>query len=112
MCHSRGALAQPAVCLPPCVPHLLFGDLTLAGATIPNLDALDAMVPVCDEIWDLGFPVQVRRWKTMSSQHFRSSRPDQWTLPRPYQDASLRYIKHGPIQPMDQPGFLARLFGR
>lgn len=48
----------------------------------------------------------------MSSLSFRSSRPDGWTLPRPYRDASLRYLTHGPIQPMEQPGFLARLFGR
>jgi hypothetical protein len=33
-------------------------------------------------------------------------------MPRPHQDASLRYIKHGPVQPMEQPGFFARLFGR
>jgi hypothetical protein len=50
--------------------------------------------------------------EAMSSMHYRSSRPDQWTMPRPYQDANLRYIKHGPIRPMEEPGFLARLFGR
>jgi hypothetical protein len=48
----------------------------------------------------------------MSSMNYRSSRPDSWTMPRPYQDASLRYIKHGPIRPMEEPGLLARLFGR
>ena len=48
----------------------------------------------------------------MSSLTFRSSRPDAWTMPRPYQDASLRRLVHGPIQPMDQPGFLGRLFGQ
>ena len=47
----------------------------------------------------------------MASQSFHSSRPDRWTMPRPYRDASLRYRKHGPIQPMEEPGFLARLFG-
>ncbi len=48
----------------------------------------------------------------MSSFNFRSSRPDSWTMPRPYHDASTRYRAYGPIQPMEQPGFLARLFGR
>ncbi|MCB2050738.1 MAG: hypothetical protein KDE63_04835 [Novosphingobium sp.] len=47
----------------------------------------------------------------MSSPTYRSSRPDSWTMPRPYSDASLRFRKHGPIEPMDKPGFLARLFG-
>ncbi len=48
----------------------------------------------------------------MSSLSYRSSRPDGWVQPRPHQDSSLRYMKHGPIQPMVEPGFLARLFGR
>jgi hypothetical protein len=48
----------------------------------------------------------------MSSLHYKSSRPDHWTMPRPYQDASSRYIKHGPIRPMEEPGFWRRLFGR
>ena len=56
----------------------------------------------------------------MSSRQYRSSKPDQWTLPRPYTDASLRYMKHGPIVPLDEPGFslreslasLGRLFAR
>lgn len=47
----------------------------------------------------------------MSSLIYRSSRPDQWAQPRPYSDASLRFYKHGPILPMDEQGFLARLFG-
>jgi hypothetical protein len=47
----------------------------------------------------------------MSSLHVRSSQSDQWTMPRPYQDASLRLMKHGPIQPMEQRGFFARLLG-
>lgn len=46
----------------------------------------------------------------MSSMSFRSSRPDSWVSPRPYRDASLRYLKHGPIRPMEEPGFFARLF--
>ena len=48
----------------------------------------------------------------MSSLSFHSSSPDRWVQPRPHQDASLRYMKHGPIQPMEEPGLLARLFGR
>ena len=51
----------------------------------------------------------------MSNLSYRSSRPDGWTMPRPYQDASLRYLRHGPIQPMEEPegpGFFARLFSR
>ncbi len=47
----------------------------------------------------------------MASQSYRSSRPDGWTMPRPYRDASLRYMMHGPIQPMEEPGLLARLLG-
>jgi hypothetical protein len=47
----------------------------------------------------------------MSSQTFRSSRPDRWTMPRPYSDASLRHRTHGAIQPMERPSLLQRLFG-
>ncbi len=45
----------------------------------------------------------------MSAMRFNSSNPDPWTKPRPWHDASLRYMKHGPIQPMEgKPrGFLA-----
>lgn len=48
----------------------------------------------------------------MSSLSYRSSRPDGWTQPRPHRDASLRYMTHGPIQPMEEPSLLARLFGQ
>jgi hypothetical protein len=48
----------------------------------------------------------------MSSLSFHSSRPDRWTSPRPPLDAGLRRIAHGRIQPMEQPGFLSRLFGQ
>ncbi|WP_171033092.1 hypothetical protein [Qipengyuania marisflavi] len=47
----------------------------------------------------------------MSSLSFHSSRPDRWVNPKPYSDASLRHQHHGKILPMEQPGFLARLFG-
>ena len=41
----------------------------------------------------------------------RSSRPCTWNVPRP-RDA--RHMTHGRIEPlpMEQPGLLARLFGR
>jgi hypothetical protein len=48
----------------------------------------------------------------MTSFTYRSSRPDGWIQPRPHQDPTLRYMKHGRILPMEEPGFLARLFGR
>ena len=49
----------------------------------------------------------------MSSFNFRSSRPDGWISPRPHRDASMRYMTHGPILPMEgeEPGFFARVFG-
>lgn len=47
----------------------------------------------------------------MSAYTFRSSRPDQWVNPRPTRDpARLRAI-HGPLQPMQRPSLLARMFG-
>ena len=49
---------------------------------------------------------------SMSSLSFRSSRPDKWVSPRSHQDASLRYMQHGPVQPMEEPGFFSRLFGQ
>ena len=48
----------------------------------------------------------------MASQTYRSSRPDGWIMPRPHRDASQRYMTHGPILPMEEPGLWARLFGR
>ena len=48
----------------------------------------------------------------MSSYIFRSSRPDSWVQPRAYRDASIRYMTYGPVQPMEEPGLLQRLFGR
>lgn len=48
----------------------------------------------------------------MASLTYRSSRPDGWTMPRPHRDPSLRRHIHGPILPMEEPGFFARLFGR
>lgn len=48
----------------------------------------------------------------MSSYIFRSSRPDSWVQPRAYRDASIRYMTYGPVQPMEEPSLLQRLFGR
>ncbi len=43
---------------------------------------------------------------------FRSSRPDGWSSPRFHSDETFREIAQGKILPMEEPGFLARLFGR
>ena len=58
-----------------------------------------------------GGHVYIMGAKTMSSLTFRSSRPDRWTDPKGFNDASLRRMTHGKIQPMYQPTFLERLFG-
>jgi hypothetical protein len=44
---------------------------------------------------------------------YRSSRADAWNTPRPHTDPSQRYMKYGPIQPMDDDRSLFwRLFIR
>lgn len=49
----------------------------------------------------------------MASSCYRSSRPDQWTLPRPHSDPTLRRMKHGAVQPMEADlGLLQRLSKR
>ncbi len=49
----------------------------------------------------------------MPLRSYRSSRPDPWSVPRPYSDASLRMMKRGRILPMqDEPGLLWRLLNR
>ena len=49
----------------------------------------------------------------MSLRCYRSSRPDAWSVPRPYSDANLRLMKHGPIRPMEEEGgILGRLWRR
>ncbi len=45
----------------------------------------------------------------MSSVSYRSSRPDPWVSPRAHSDPSARFMKHGAIRSMEQPGFWARL---
>lgn len=47
----------------------------------------------------------------MSSLSYNSSRPDRWSQPKQPCDGSRRRQIHGKIQPMEEPGFLARLFG-
>ncbi|WP_427967544.1 hypothetical protein [Altererythrobacter sp.] len=47
----------------------------------------------------------------MSSYRYSSSKPDRWSHPRPYSDASLRQMAHGRVLPMKQPGFFERLLG-
>jgi len=46
----------------------------------------------------------------MTTATIVTSKPDEWTLPRPHRDASLRRRKHGPIRPMKKPGLISRLF--
>jgi hypothetical protein len=48
----------------------------------------------------------------MTTATITSSRPDRWSNPRPWSDATMRQIKHGRIRPMEEPGLLARWFGR
>ena len=37
------------------------------------------------------------------------SKPDHWTAPRPYCDASIRFHKHGPVQPMHNPNWVDKM---
>lgn len=48
----------------------------------------------------------------MASFTYSSSRPDNWTCPRPYSDPSQRLRKYGRIRPMEEPGFWQRLLLR
>jgi hypothetical protein len=48
----------------------------------------------------------------MSSYSYRTSRPNSWVMPRPHVDSSQRRMAYGPIQSMERPGLLERLFGR
>ena len=48
----------------------------------------------------------------MSGLRYSSSRPHQSVVPRPSQDASLRYRAYGALRPMDKPSFLERIFGK
>lgn len=46
----------------------------------------------------------------MTAVPIHTSKPDQWTKPRPFQDASIRLQKYGRVQPMNEPSLLERLF--
>lgn len=48
----------------------------------------------------------------MTKLSYRSSRPDSWSQPRPFQDPDMRRMKFGRIEPMEKPGFFARFLGR
>jgi len=49
----------------------------------------------------------------MMPTSYRSSRADSWSMPRPHTDPCQRFLKHGPIRPMDEDrGLLWRLFAR
>lgn len=48
----------------------------------------------------------------MTSLIRHKDKPCTWVEPRPHQDPSLRLKKYGPILPMEEKGFFARLFGR
>lgn len=45
-------------------------------------------------------------------RHKTSGNAQPWRFDRKPLDASMRYHWFGPILPMEQPGFFARLFGR
>lgn len=47
----------------------------------------------------------------MSYERFTTSRPDAWNEPRPFSDPTIRRMKHGPIVPMQEPSWFARLIG-
>ena len=47
----------------------------------------------------------------MSNLSYRTSQSASWSKTRPSRDPSQRYMMHGPILPMAQPGFWQRLFG-
>lgn len=48
----------------------------------------------------------------MTAFSFHNSRPSNWVLPRPTQDPDRRRLMYGPIQPMEEPTWLQRLFGK
>jgi hypothetical protein len=48
--------------------------------------------------------------RNMSAHRYHGSRQNDWFAPRPHRDANQRYQTYGPIQPMEEPGFLWRLF--
>lgn len=47
----------------------------------------------------------------MTIERFHTSAPDEWSKPRRQVDPATRFYRHGPIQPMEEPGLMARLAG-
>lgn len=48
----------------------------------------------------------------MSAYSYRTSRPNNWVMPRQNLDGNQRLQAYGPIQPMDSPSLLERFFGK
>ena len=48
----------------------------------------------------------------MTQYPIRTSRPDQWTSPRPYSDPSLRALAYGRVRPMHEPSWWAKIMER
>ncbi|MEO1729344.1 MAG: hypothetical protein AAFR64_01240 [Pseudomonadota bacterium] len=48
----------------------------------------------------------------MTHYSITSSRPDQWTSPRPYTDPSMRALAYGPVRSMHEPRWWEKLLGR
>jgi hypothetical protein len=46
----------------------------------------------------------------MSNHSMRDGLSDRWAKPRQSLDPSMRRKVHGPIRPMEEPGFFERLF--
>ena len=57
-------------------------------------------------------PVPLAVEGEMSLRHHCAGNDRSWRLDRKPQDPSLRRLAHGPVQPMEEPGWIARLFGR
>jgi hypothetical protein len=47
----------------------------------------------------------------MSAMRYRSSRPNNWIIPRPHRDAHQRFRTYGPVRPMHEPNWFERLLG-
>ncbi len=48
----------------------------------------------------------------MSAYSYRTSRPNTWVMPRQNLDGHQRRMAYGPIQSMERPSLLERLFGK
>ena len=47
----------------------------------------------------------------MTAFKFHSSNPDNWVMPRSHLHPHERRLHYGPLQPMEGPSLLKRLFG-